>query len=335
MIEPGKTIKDRQVNDLIGQNNFGDAAKIFLERQKETWSTLKSGYKSLNSIKIKRIQFDDFNFDIQFNAGRIKSTSAKVDDNSINAMNCFLCIENLPKEQEGIIIKDYILLANPFPIFPGHFTIANTGHKNQRILNSFGDLLFFSKILAKYYSVFYNGPQCGASLPDHLHFQAGSKSIMPLDVDYNDIKIKYGEKLKNKYNCQVYYIDDGLRKILSIEGKDKKYLTTIFDLFYNQYSSKSELIEPMMNVLCSYEEEEGWRVLIMLRAKHRPEEFYKEGADNILFSPAACDYGGLCITPLEKDYNRFDKGLLSKIFKETSISDIKFQLLKEELKSIL
>ena len=98
---------------------------------------------------------------------------------------------------------------------------------------------------------------------------------------------------------------------------------------------QSGLIEPMMNVLCLYEEEKGWRVLIMLRAKHRPEEFYMEGTENILFSPAACDYGGLCITPLEKDFNRLDKDLLNQIFNETSISEIKFQLLKKELKSII
>jgi hypothetical protein len=91
----------------------------------------------------------------------------------------------------------------------------------------------------------------------------------------------------------------------------------------------------MLNILCLYDEEKGWRVLIMLRAKHRPEEFYKEGADKILFSPAACDYGGLCITPFEKDFNRLNKSLLNKIFNETSISDLNFQMLKDELKSII
>ena len=75
--------------------------------------------------------------------------------------------------------------------------------------------------------------------------------------------------------------------------------------------------------------------MIILRAKHRPEAFYKEGEEKILFSPAACDYGGLCITPLEKDYIRLDKNLLQNIFLETSISDIKFHLLKEKLKSLL
>jgi hypothetical protein len=335
MTEMGKTINDQQVKELIGRNNFSDSAKRLLERQKETWPILKSGYSSLSSVKVKRIQFDGFRFIVQFNPGRYNSTSAKVDDKSINDRNCFLCMENLPKEQEGIMLNNYILLGNPFPIFPEHFTIANIEHKNQRIQYGFNDLLSFSKLLSKYYSVFYNGPQCGASAPDHLHFQAGSKYTMPIDDEYDNLKIKYGEILSDKNGYRVYCINDGLRKIVSIEGRDEKYLTNIFNTFYNNYSSQPGLIEPMMNILCSYEEKKGWGVVIMLRAKHRPEEFYKVGADNILFSPAACDYGGLCITPLEKDFNRLDKELLNKIFNETSICDLKFQLLKEELKSVI
>jgi len=335
MTESGKTINDQQVNDLIKQKNFSDAAKRLIERQKETWLTLSSGYNSLNFIKSKIIQFDGFRFVVQFNPGRYFSTSAMVDEKSINGRKCFLCLENLPVKQEGIIVNDYILLANPFPIFPEHFTISNIKHKNQRIKNSFQDLLLFSKILSKYYTIFYNGPQCGASAPDHLHFQAGSKYIMPLDNEYNIIKSKYGKILSDKNDCKVYGINDELRKIISIEGGEEKMLINIFNSFYKTYSSQSDLVEPMMNILCSYEEEKGWRVLVMLRSKHRPEEFYKEGTEKILFSPAACDYGGLCITPLEKDFNRLDKGLVNNIFNEISISDLKFRSLKEDLKSII
>jgi hypothetical protein len=335
MIEPGKTINDRQVNDLIGQNNYSDAAKRLIERQKETWPAMSSGYNSLKSIKTKSIHFNSFKFIVQFNPGRYISTSAMVDEKSINNRKCFLCQVNLPKEQEGIIINDYILLANPFPIFPEHFTIANIKHKKQRIKNCFEDLLLFSKILSKYYTVFYNGPKCGASAPDHLHFQAGSKNTMPLDDGYDFLKSKYGELIADKYNCKVYGINDGLRKIITIEGREENELINIFSSFYKEYSNKSDLIEPMMNIHFLYEKEKGWRVQIMLRAKHRPAEFYKEGAEKILFSPAACDYGGLCITPLEKDFNRIDNSLLKKIFTELSISDLKFQSLKENLKSII
>ena len=335
MAEQGENIHDKQIRNLTEQNNFSESAKRLIKRQKETWPALSSGYNSLNFLKTKRIQFNGFTFVVQFNPGRYNSSSAKVDEKSINNRQCFLCMKNLPSEQESIIIKDYLLLTNPFPIFPEHFTIANIKHKNQLIKSNFKDLLLFSKILSKYYTVFYNGPQCGASAPDHLHFQAGSKYTMPIEDEYDCIKQNFGEILSNKRDCLTYCINDGLRKIISIEGRNEKYLTNIFNIFYSQYSSQSDFNEPMMNILCFYKEDKGWKVLIILRAKHRPEAFYKEGEEKILFSPAACDYGGLCITPLEKDYIRLDKNLLQNIFLETSISDIKFHLLKEKLKSLL
>jgi hypothetical protein len=335
MTDSGKTINDQQVKELIIRNNFSDAAKRLIKIQKYAWQTLASGYNSLKFIKTKVIQFEGFRFVIQFNPGRYISSSAMVDEKSIVDRKCFLCVKNLPIEQEGIIINDYILLANPYPIFPEHFTITNKRHKDQRIKSSFGDLLYFSKILSKYYTIFYNGPQCGASAPDHLHFQAGSKNVMPLDSEVDLMKSKCGELLSSKNDCNVFVISDGLRKIISIEGKAEKNLISIFKSFYKVYSSQSDLVEPLMNILSSYKEEKGWRVMIMLRAKHRPEEYYREGEEKILFSPAACDYGGLCIAPLEKDFNRLDKELLNKIFNETSISYSKFQLLKKEMKSIM
>ena len=335
MINPGKTISDRQINGLIEQNNYSEAAKRLIKSQRGTWKILSSNYNSIQHIRTKVIQFDSFSFVIQYNPGRYVSSSTLVDKQSIIDRKCFLCIENLPEEQEGIIIKNYILLANPYPIFPEHFTISNLIHRNQSIKDSFGDLLFFSRILSKSYTIFYNGPQCGASAPDHLHFQAGSKNVMPLDSEFFNLKNKYGEILSKSNNCNVLAINDQLRKIISIEGDDENLIRNIFDLFYNEYSSGSDAVEPLMNIICSFKEDKGWILNIMLRARHRPQEYYLEGEERILFSPAACDYGGLCITPLEKDFEKFDKGLLDKIFAETSIDDIKFRILKDGLKAKL
>ena len=335
MRESEKTINDQQIKDLIEHNKFSEAAKRLIECQKETWPTLELGYKSLNDIKTNIIQYDGFKFVIQFNPGRYTSSSALVDQKSINDRQCFLCRENLPKEQEGIIINDYILLANPFPIFQEHFTISNLKHKDQRIITSFSDLLQFSKLLSRHYTVFYNGPQCGASAPDHLHFQAGSRNEMPIEEEYGIIKNKSGEVLSEKAGCKIYSINDGLRKIIAIEGKQADNVQDLFNSFYKKYSSYSDYEEPLMNIICLYEVEKGWKVLIMLRAKHRPEVFYKEGEEKILFSPGACDYGGLCITPLENDFNRINNMMLKSIFNEVSLSDIKFQSLKQELKSII
>jgi hypothetical protein len=335
MTSLGKTTTDLQIKKFIEQHNFSDAAKRLIKIQKDTWETLSSNYSSLQRIKTKIIRYDGFSFVIQFNPGRYVSSSAMVDEKSINNRKCFLCLENLPEDQEGLIIKDYILLANPYPIFPEHFTISNLKHRNQRIKDSFGDLLFFSRILSKYYTIFYNGPHCGASAPDHLHFQAGSKNVMPLDSEFVHLKDNFGEILSEIDNCNVHAINDQLRKIISIEGDDESIIRNVFGLFYNEYSSGSTAVEPLMNIICSYNEDTGWRVNIILRARHRPKEYFLEGEERIIFSPAACDYGGLCITPMEKDFNRFDGTLLHNIFAETSINDIKFRVLVEGLKAKL
>ena len=138
----------------------------------------------------------DLKINAQFNAGRMTSTSAKVDPKSISERKCFLCEKNLPAEQKGILYNNkYIILCNPFPIFPTHFTLTHKEHQPQRILDTFSDMLDLSKDLSKHYSVIYNGPRCGASAPDHLHFQAGNKYFMPIDDEFHQIKNEYGKMI--------------------------------------------------------------------------------------------------------------------------------------------
>jgi len=328
-------IQDPEVVSFIEKGDYSRAAKKLLEKQKETWVTLAAGYESLKLIKIKTIEFVGFSFIIQYNPARIISTSAPTDEISIRERKCFLCNENRPGEQKGIFVNDYLILGNPFPIFPEHFTIPGIEHKDQRIKNSFSDLLYFSKILSGYYSVLYNGPKCGASAPDHLHFQAGNKSALPFTNEYNILKKEYGELLSAGKNVEIFGIDDGLRKIICLESSDREKLSASFNSFYNLYASYSDNSEPMMNIISSYEDKTGWRIAVMLRAKHRPEEFYMKGEERILFSPAGSDFGGLCITPLEKDFERFDRELLIKIFNEVSISRELFNEIKNKIKAEL
>lgn len=335
MFNPDRLIKEPEIIYCVEEGNYSEAAKKLIEIQKNTWDTLKTGYDSLGSIKTKIIQFEGFSFIIQYNPGRIISSSASTDEKSIRERKCFLCNENLPKEQRGILIDNYLLLVNPFPVFPEHFTIPCLDHIDQRIKNNFGDLLYFSKILSEYYSVFYNGPQCGASAPDHLHFQAGNKSALSLIDEYDIIKKEYGELLVKNKDVVIYGVDDGLRKFLCLESRNKNRLGDVFDSFYNIYASRSDSVEPMMNIVSWYREEIGWRVAVILRAKHRPEEFFKKGDGRILFSPAASDYGGLCITPLENDFKRFNRELLVKIFNEVSINRESFNEIKKEIKTKL
>lgn len=327
---------DQLIIDFTKENNFSEAAKRLFEIQKEQWPLLNTGVKSLETVKSKSFQFDGYKINAQFNAGRMTSTSAKVDPKSISERKCFLCVENLPAEQKGILYNDnYIILCNPFPIFPTHFTLTHKGHTPQRIIDTFTDMLELSKDLSKYYSVIYNGPRCGASAPDHLHFQAGNKLFMTIDDEFHQIKNEYGKVIYENDDLSFYAIDDGLRKFVSIESLDKELVVNTFNKFYKTYSKLiNEEQEPMINLISFYEEEYGWRVIIFLRAKHRPAVFFAEVESKMLVSPAAIDLGGVCVFPREEDFNRITKEMIVDIFKEVFIDAEKLDSLVSKLSSV-
>jgi hypothetical protein len=328
---------DEIISPLMNENDFGTAAKVFLGQQRRDWEQLIEGYYSLSRVQIKSFEFDGFKIKVQYNPDRLISSSASIDKDSIQKRKCFLCIDNLLKGQKGFLYnQEYIILVNPYPIFPEHFTITNINHFPQRIYDIYYVLLSLSRSMCKYFTVFYNGPNCGASAPDHLHFQAGSKNFMPIDEDYNKLKELYGEILHEEYGFASIAVDDGVRRFIVFEGEMEEVLIYAFGLFYDTYRSlrKTE-DEPMMNILSSYEDRTGWRVIIFLREKHRPALYYGTGGNNILLSPAAVDLGGVCITPREKDFTNITKDNLAEILNEVCIGKELFDLLKSGLKENL
>ena len=329
-----RIITNENVRALLKVEDYVNAAKQMLRLQREDWSQLDSGYKKLTSVKTKSFWFDGFKIGLQFNQGRLKSTSAKVDTETIQNRKCFLCDENLPIQQKGInILKDYLLLCNPYPVFPDHFTIASIIHKPQEILSSFNDLIKISKILSGGYSLIYNGPRCGASAPDHLHFQAGTKQFMPIENDFHSLKNEFGEFIFEDEIGTIAVIDDGLRRFISLETNDENMLSKIFNRVYKIYTRlNSGEGEPMLNIICNYYEDYGWNVIIFLRSKHRSFHYYLEEENRILLSPAAIDLGGVCITPAEKDYEKIDKELLKNILSEVSLNKESLEYIKTELK---
>jgi Domain of unknown function (DUF4922) len=328
-------LKNFQIESLISNNNYASAADYFFSSQMNSWEFLKKNYEALRNVQTKSFWFNGFKLKIQFNPGRIKSTSAEVDENSVKNRECFLCIKNLPEEQKGIKIRDdFILLCNPYPIFPQHFTISSFNHNPQRIIESFGELLELTRLLSPGYTVVYNGPACGASAPDHLHFQAGTKNFLPIENDIQLLKNDFGLIIREDEFITTSFIDDGLRRLISIESTEQKMIEKSFDKILKAYEKLSEAEpEPMMNILCYYDNEFGWNVIIFLRSKHRPECFYKNDSDRILISPAAIDLGGVVVTPREVDYIRTEKDLLQKIFSEVSLDKKTFSLLAEKVKA--
>ncbi len=325
------SIKD-ELQNLVLEDRFSEAIDLLFKQQIKNWRLLKKGLDALNAVESRKFSFDGYQIYTQFNPLRINSTTALVSPEAIKNRQCFLCIENLPLEQKGIIYKEkYSVLCNPYPIFPAHLTVSSIEHRPQRIKKSFTDLLHISRDFNNYCFI-YNGPESGASAPDHLHFQACKKDSLPINTDYEGLKNEYGEELI-KNNVSVCAINDGIRRMLSLESMSAQILTKTFNKIYNSYLliAKSH-VEPMMNVISTYEEESGWRVIIFFRKKHRPDVYFKEGENNILVSPASIDLGGVLITPLEKDFRKIDKDIITQIFREVVVGKEEFEYLKLKLK---
>ena len=328
-----RSTTNKQVIALLKENDYANAAKLLIQTQICEWDKLEKGYKNLSSVKTKTFQFDGFKIKIQLNRKRIYSTSAKVDVNSIKNRRCFLCEKNLPEEQKGIkLLKNYLLLCNPYPVFPEHFTIVTEDHKPQEILYSFSDFIELAKLLSHHYMLIYNGPQCGASAPDHLHYQAGTKYFMPIENDFHSIKRKFGDTVFKRDELKITALDDGLRRIISVESTDDKILIKAFNSIYNELDKTNG--EPMINLICNFDLEYGWLLIIFLRSKHRPSHYFLEGENRIIFSPAAIDLGGVCILPVENDFYKIDKELLKSIFNEVTVGANDFEILKVNLKEI-
>ena len=291
---------------------------------------LTKGYESLSSQKIKEFEFDGFTIKAQFNPGRIHSTSAKIDDESINNRKCFLCNENRPADQKVIQYrKDYLIICNPFPIFPEHFTIPHINHIPQSIKQFFPVLLSLSKDLSEFYSVIYNGPKCGASAPDHLHFQAGTKHFLPIEDDVKKIKAEKGITLVEDLAFSVTAVDDGLRRFILVEGKKERDVQYAFEAFYKTFELISkEKEEPKVNILSAYLDKKGWVVFLFPRSKHRPSLYYLDENEKILLSPATVDLSGVCVVPIEKHFDKLAKDHIVKIFREVSLGKEEFEFLK-------
>lgn len=332
MIRSTLLLSDSDLERYGSFEDLSDKAALLLVQQQETWPMLRKGYASLDDVESHEFEIEVFAYRVQFNPGRITSSSAKVDDTSIRERQCFLCLENLPAEQRGIRFnEDFVILCNPFPIFTEHFTIPHVKHLPQEIRPSFARMLELAREFEQRYTVFYNGPKCGASAPDHLHFQAGSKGFMPIEEEYEGIISSIGEKIADVDGLLVFAVGDCLRKFISLESDDSDLLQRAFDVFFDalqRLSGSSD--EPMMNIVASYQEGE-WRVIIFPRAQHRPSFFFEEGEKRIVISPAAVDFGGVVITPVERDFHRVNEQLLKQMFGEVSVSNEFFIQLQEQL----
>jgi ATP adenylyltransferase/5',5'''-P-1,P-4-tetraphosphate phosphorylase II len=296
-------------------NKLNQQIKSLFHEQVSNWELARVNYEGLKTVRTKLFHFDDFEVTIQYNPARIVSTGARVDNRSIAARKCFLCGENRPEEQQSIVLDDYIVLVNPYPIFPQHFTIPRKEHSDQQIKPYFTDMLELAEALDDFI-VFYNGPKCGASAPDHMHFQAGTKDFLPLLTDYKRMKPTHGELLEEGINYQLYHLKNYLRTVYCIESDTIISAQNIFKNLYIKWQGDSTE-EPLMNIVCSYED--GiWYTFIFPRSAFRPWQYTAEGDQQLLVSPATVEMSGIFITPVEEHFDRISQNDVISIFEQCS-----------------
>jgi hypothetical protein len=314
-------------------DTLASKAHALLEQQQGTWEMLRSGYDTLRTVRTRVFDFDGYQIKVQFNPGRLISTVAKVDAASIKERKCFLCTENLPPAQRGLSCDGgYMVLCNPFPIFPEHFTISSFCHQPQLIHDSFPTLLNLTRDLGERYAVLYNGPKCGASAPDHLHFQAGNRSFVPIDSELEVIKKTRAHWFLESDAFRAYSIEKYLRQVITFESSNVGLLQRAFGHLYEVcQESGPPGEEPMLNILGFHTNGE-WRIHVFPRTKHRPSFYLKEGDEKLLISPAAVELGGVCTTPREKDFEKVTREQIVEMFQEVSCSAERLAAITARLK---
>lgn len=317
----------------------GDELKTDLQQlinnQLTKWELARNNYNGLNHTLDKTFDFGNFILKVQFNPERIRSSAAKVDPKSIKERKCFLCASNLPEEQKGLLFQDrFLILINPYPIFTRHLTIPATEHRPQRILNEFSIITDLAKALPDFI-FFYNGPKCGASAPDHFHIQGGNKGFLPIETEFEQLKKTHTPLFLKDQKSQIWFVKDYLRKMISIESDDPYLLNeTFLSIYKNLVQLFPEEEEPMLNII-GYQQDNHFIIHLFPRKQHRPDQFFAEGKDQLLISPASVDFGGVFITPRQEDFEKIKAKDLIDIFKQVSIDESQFKTLESEFKSTL
>ncbi|MDR3141175.1 MAG: DUF4922 domain-containing protein [Tannerellaceae bacterium] len=282
--------------------------ELFIQQVK-SWPLLRDNYELFKQVQIKTLEIDGLPVTVQFNPSRIVSLGAKTDARSIRERKCFLCSANRPAEQVSVPFgEDYLILCNPFPIFPQHFTVPARQHVEQAIGGRLGDMLDLAEALDSY-TVFYNGPRSGASAPDHMHFQLVTKNYMPVDkLDISQTKL-----IRQGTNAGLYLLDNYLRNGWVISSDSKEEALRFFALLCVAQDTPAGEAEPMMNIFCNYEKGQ-WILKVIPRKKHRPSQYFAGGEEQFLSSPGAADIGGVFITSRPEDFRKASPRLLRSIY---------------------
>ncbi len=333
----------------------------FFRDQLSLWPDAAARFRALKDVQVRELEVNGLKVRLQYNPARIVSTSADVSKSAVKARPCFLCSGNRPEVQKALQFdgrkgRRYDILVNPYPIFPFHLTVASSRHEPQSIRDRYVDMLD----LAHHYTdftFFYNGPHCGASAPDHLHFQACPRGMLPLEteadrlldgvassdsgVPYGDETVDVPESLKGELEfltsmqeAQAYHFKLFTGGVFLLRARTSKSMAKLFYRLLDCADTPEGESEPMFNLLTWYKSKDSgvdrplgnthglapfeYRAAVMFRAAHRSSHYFSGGADHLMLSPGCADMAGLFVVPREEDFRKLDAGLLKEVLSEVS-----------------
>ena len=286
------------------------------DRQLAAWPEAARRYRDLQNIETKEIDLGGMPVRVQFNPARAVSTLARTDAAAIKARPCFLCRDNRPAQQEALPFEGcdgrrYEILVNPFPIFPEHYTVPAMEHTPQRIAGRFPDMLRLAEAFLDMV-VFYNGPESGASAPDHFHFQMGRRGFLPVETHFDRLRPVTVMRPGRAVIAVTSGYISGLPVITAPDGASA---TAAFLRVLRSLPVSPATGEPQLNILCW--KDTLFRTLVIPRKAHRPSCYFAPEDRAVRISPASVDLGGVFIVPVEADFRRVNAQVLRDIIEET------------------
>lgn len=300
----------------------------FIKDQLSVWPMAAENYRNLKKAETKHLDVGGLKILAQYNPCRRISSEAPLDKKSISERPCFLCPENRPAEQtniefEGRKGRKYRVTLNPYPIFPSHLVISGFDHTPQSIWHRYQDLLDFVKENQEYLG-FYNGPQSGASAPDHMHFQACPQGLMPLQNRVDEL-LDAGEGgtlkfLTNVKEARLFQLDEYARGVFVLRGTTAKSTAKLFYRLLDCAPVPEDSDEPRLNLIAWCHGGE-YRSAVIFREKHRPHNYFSTDSDHLAMSPGCADMAGVYVVPEKEDFDKLDSRILSQVVEEVAASE--------------
>lgn len=296
-----------------------------------------ANYCALEKVERREMPVDGgFPAVLFFNPGRVRSVMAMVDEKTLSERQCFLCPEGLGAEQltcdwTADSGEKYWIRVNPFPIFDRHFTISVARHERQQIRGHFSDMLCLCSQLPEYL-IFYNGPMCGASAPDHMHFQAFPRMNLPLEK-----MVASGKGIRpflERDGVTISRVEKYTHGAFVLRSGDIAALSREFSrlVSFGEIRTEREW-EPRMNII-SWSEGGVHTVVALFRNESRPECFWSEDPEKqILISPGAVEMSGVAIVSSRDSFDKITPEKLDDIINEVSLNREETDIMEEKIKS--